>query len=48
MEVDDVRQLLPTLPAVANETFTFTHYVDIDLEDFVYTMLEFYYDGTSA
>ncbi|KAF9737244.1 hypothetical protein PMIN03_003594 [Paraphaeosphaeria minitans] len=40
---DNVRKLLPTIPAVDDDTFTVTHYVDVDLEYLVHTMLNHYY-----
>ncbi|KAF2448625.1 hypothetical protein P171DRAFT_216690 [Karstenula rhodostoma CBS 690.94] len=42
---DDVRKLVPTLPAVDDDRFTVTHCVDIDLENLVHAMLDFYYVG---
>lgn len=40
--------MISTLPAIKDDTFTCTHYVDIALEDLVHKMLDFYYAGTST
>lgn len=45
IQVDNVRELVPTLPAVNNDTFMVTRYVDVDLESLVQAMLDVYYVG---